>query len=95
MVNNNSQKSLAEVCAAVIQHQNKILITLRPEDKRLGGYWEFPGGIQKRLHLHARQIRIPHPDKGMIDVSAPLPPHMVQTFNLLAFDLASAGEDDA
>lgn len=57
--------------------------------------WEFPGGIQKRLHLHARQIRIPHPDKGMIDVSAPLPPHMVQTFNLLAFDLASAGEDDA
>ena len=33
-----------EVCAAVIQHQNKILLTLRPEDKRLGGYWEFPGG---------------------------------------------------
>ena len=44
MVNNNSQKSLVEVCAAVIQHQNKILITLRPEGKRLGGYWEFPGG---------------------------------------------------
>jgi 23S rRNA pseudouridine955/2504/2580 synthase len=57
--------------------------------------WEFPGGIQKRLHLHARRIRIPHPDGGMIDVSAPLPPHMVQTFNLLGFDPASAGEDDA
>ena len=40
MVNNNK----IEVCAAVIQHHNKILITLRPEDKRLGGYWEFPGG---------------------------------------------------
>ncbi len=33
-----------KVCAAVIYHQNKILITLRPEDKKLGGYWEFPGG---------------------------------------------------
>ncbi len=32
------------VCAAVIVHQGKILLTLRPRDKRLGGYWEFPGG---------------------------------------------------
>lgn len=51
--------------------------------------WEFPGGIQKRLHLHARRIRIPHPDGGWLDVSAPLPPHMVQTFNLLALDEAN------
>ncbi len=36
--------------------------------------WEFPGGIQNRLHLHARRIRIPHPDKGVIDVTAPMPP---------------------
>ena len=50
--------------------------------------WEFPGGIQKKLHLHAARIRIPHPDgEGMLDVSAPLPPHMVQTWNLLGFDL--------
>lgn len=44
MVTNDNQKPPIEVCAAVIQHQSKILITLRPEDKRLGGYWEFPGG---------------------------------------------------
>ncbi|RLB77824.1 MAG: (deoxy)nucleoside triphosphate pyrophosphohydrolase [Deltaproteobacteria bacterium] len=44
MSNDDHQKTPIEVCAAVIQHQNKILITLRPEDKRLGGYWEFPGG---------------------------------------------------
>ncbi len=56
--------------------------------------WEFPGGIQKRLHLHARRIRIPHPDGGTLDVRAPLPPHMVQTFNLLGLD-ESEGEDDA
>lgn len=48
--------------------------------------WELPGGIQKRLHLHARRIVIPHPDGGVIDVTAPLPPHMVQSFNLLGFD---------
>jgi len=44
MVNSDNQKLPVEVCAAIIQHQSKVLITLRPEDKRLGGYWEFPGG---------------------------------------------------
>ncbi len=48
--------------------------------------WQLPGGIQKKLHLHARRIRIAHPDGGMLDVTAPLPPHMVQTWNLLGFD---------
>ena len=53
--------------------------------------WEFPGGLQNRLHLHARRILIPHPDgSGVIDVTAPLPPHMVQSWNLLGFDEASA-----
>jgi 23S rRNA pseudouridine955/2504/2580 synthase len=49
--------------------------------------WEFPGGLQNRLHLLARRIVVPHPRKtGLIDVSAPLPPHMAQSFNLLGFD---------
>lgn len=48
--------------------------------------WEFPGGVQKRLHLHARHIDIPHPDGGRLKVTAPLPPHMVQSWNLLGFD---------
>jgi 23S rRNA pseudouridine955/2504/2580 synthase len=49
--------------------------------------WELPGGIQKRLHLLARRIVIPHPRTGKpIDVTAPLPPHMQQSFNLLGFD---------
>ena len=46
-------------------------------------------GIQKKLHLHARRIVVPHPrGKGTIDVSAPLPPHMEQTFNLLGWDVS-------
>lgn len=52
--------------------------------------WELPGGMQNRLHLHARRIVIPHPDGGTIDVTAPLPPHMVQSWNLLGFDEADA-----
>jgi len=55
--------------------------------------WEFPGGIQNRLHLHARRILIPHPDKGVIDVTAPMPPHMRQSWNLIGFDEASAEEE--
>jgi len=54
--------------------------------------WEFPGGLQNRLHLHARRIVIPHPDGGVIDVTAPMPPHMRQSWNLLGFDEASAEE---
>lgn len=50
--------------------------------------WDLPGGMQNRLHLHARRIRIPNPSGGMLDVTAPIPPHMVQSFNLLAFDEA-------
>lgn len=56
--------------------------------------WDFPGGIQKKLHLHARRLRIPHPDRGMINVTAPLPPHMVQSWNLLGLDEAD-GEREA
>ena len=48
--------------------------------------WRLPGGIQNRLHLLARRIAVPHPRGGVIDVTAPLPPHMVQTWNLLGLD---------
>ena len=48
--------------------------------------YEFPGGMQNKLHLLARRIAIPHPRGGTIDVTAPLPPHMEQSWNLLGFD---------
>lgn len=56
--------------------------------------WDFPGGVQKKLHLHARQLKIPHPSGGWINVTAPLPPHMVQTFNLLGLDEADGVPED-
>lgn len=48
--------------------------------------WELPGGLQKRLHLLARRIVIPHPRGGFIDATAPLPPHMLQSWNLLGLE---------
>jgi 23S rRNA pseudouridine955/2504/2580 synthase len=48
--------------------------------------WELPGGLQNRLHLLARRIAVPHPRGGTLDITAPLPPHMQQSWNLLGFD---------
>jgi 23S rRNA pseudouridine955/2504/2580 synthase len=48
--------------------------------------WELPGGMQNKLHLLARRIAVPHPRGGVIDVTAPLPPHMLQSWNLLGLD---------
>ena len=48
--------------------------------------WELPGGLQNRLHLLARRIVVPHPRGGVLDITAPLPPHMQQSWNLLGFD---------
>jgi 23S rRNA pseudouridine955/2504/2580 synthase len=48
--------------------------------------WQLPGGMQNRLHLVARRIVVPHPRGGTIDITAPLPPHMRQSWNLIGFD---------
>jgi 23S rRNA pseudouridine955/2504/2580 synthase len=44
--------------------------------------------IEPRLHLHARRLVIPHPRPGAprIDITAPLPPHMLATWALLGLD---------
>lgn len=56
--------------------------------------WELPGGLQNCLHLHARRLIIPHPKGGRIDVTAPLPQHMQQSWNLLGLSTDSWGEID-
>jgi 23S rRNA pseudouridine955/2504/2580 synthase len=60
------------------------------------------GSISRKLHLHARRLRIDHPDGGKLDVSAEPPPHFSESLSGLGFDLAggdlpfdaSASEDD-
>lgn len=44
------------------------------------------GAIADKLHLHARSIDIARPDGGRLQVVAPLPPHMVKSWELLGFD---------
>jgi 23S rRNA pseudouridine955/2504/2580 synthase len=40
----------------------------------------------RQLHLHARSLRLPHPrGGGIIEVKAPLPPHMKATFKYFGF----------
>lgn len=48
--------------------------------------WEAPEGLGQGLHLHARRITLPLRSGKMLDVSAPLPPHMLHTFEALGFD---------
>jgi len=43
-------------------------------------------GIAKKLHLHARAIRLPRPGGDVIEVIAPLPAHMAATWRLFGFD---------
>jgi 23S rRNA pseudouridine955/2504/2580 synthase len=42
-------------------------------------------GLATELHLHARALRLPHPDGGTLLVEAELPPHMQATFRTLGF----------
>jgi len=55
-------------------------------DEKYGGNAGMPEGVSKRLHLHARRIVFPHPRGGTVDVSAPLPAHLRDTFTLFGFD---------
>lgn len=46
-------------------------------------------GVEMKLHLHARRLIIPHPRPGLpkIDVTAPLPEHMLATWKLLGLQV--------
>src|SRR3712207_4667082 len=59
-------------------------------DGKYGGQEAFlTGTISRKLHLHARRLRIDHPDGGRIDVTADLPPHLAETIANLGFELDS------
>ena len=58
-------------------------------DGKYGGLDAFlTGGVSRKMHLHARRIRIDHPDGGRVDVTAELPQHFADSMTLLGFDLA-------
>ena len=56
-------------------------------DGKYGGPAAFlTGGISRKMHLHARRIRVDHPDGGEIDVTAELPTHFAESLAGLGFD---------
>jgi 23S rRNA pseudouridine955/2504/2580 synthase len=58
-------------------------------DGKYGGPAAFLSGeaISRKVHLHAREIVLPHPTaRGEIVVRAPLPNHMKKTWGLFDFD---------
>jgi 23S rRNA pseudouridine955/2504/2580 synthase len=58
------------------------------DNKYGGGDALADSGIDRKLHLHARRLVIPHPVEGepRIDVTAPLPEHMRKTWEMLGLD---------
>jgi len=55
-------------------------------DAKYGGAEAFlTGGVSRKLHLHARRIRIDAPEGGKIDVTAELPTHFAETLSTLGF----------
>jgi 23S rRNA pseudouridine955/2504/2580 synthase len=58
-------------------------------DGKYGGKDAFlTGGVSRKMHLHARRIRVDHPDGGRVDVTAELPSHFAESLDTLGFDLA-------
>ena len=56
-------------------------------DAKYGGAEAFlTGGVSRKMHLHARRLRIEGPDGVTIDGSAELPDHFADTLKMLGFD---------
>jgi 23S rRNA pseudouridine955/2504/2580 synthase len=61
-------------------------------DGKYGGPDAFlTGGVSRKLHLHARRLRIDSPTGGKIDVTAEPPSHFSETLAMIGFDV-SAGD---
>lgn len=48
----------------------------------------LPGALSRKLHLHARRIRLRKPDGAVVEVEAPLPRHMNESWTTLGFEEA-------
>lgn len=64
-------------------------------DGKYGGAAAFLPDLAgaKQPHLHAREIRLPHPrGSGVLRATAPLPPHMAATWRYFDLDPADDGD---
>jgi 23S rRNA pseudouridine955/2504/2580 synthase len=56
------------------------------EQRRRDPILAVPDDVERKLHLLARRLVLPHPRGGTLDVTAPLPPHMQKSFDKFGFD---------
>lgn len=64
--------------------------------QNLGDGWgaQLGGDVSRKLHLHARALTLKHPVTGArLNLSAPLPEHMQQTWDLFQWQAADAPDD--
>ncbi len=61
---------------------------LEDEARRRDPHRAAPPSLDRKLHLLARRLVLPHPRGGLIDVTAPLPPHMRKTWDTFGFELS-------
>ncbi|MEL7214985.1 MAG: RluA family pseudouridine synthase [Pseudomonadota bacterium] len=55
---------------------------------------QLGGDISRKLHLHARSLRLPHPSTGAtLSLTAPLPEHMQRTWDMLGWSAQDAPAD--
>lgn len=61
-------------------------------DGKYGGSQAFPDkkNLARRLHLHARRIKLPHPDGGVLDVKADLPKDLKASWDFFGFSMDAA-----
>jgi len=62
-------------------------------DSKYGGEEAQPtGNLSRKLHLHARSIKIPHPEGGVFEIEAPLTSHIADSWKFLGFDEREAAD---
>jgi 23S rRNA pseudouridine955/2504/2580 synthase len=64
--------------------------------ENLGDGWgaQLGGDVSRKLHLHARSLKIEHPvSKAILHITAPLPEHMARTWDLFQWVPSEAPED--
>lgn len=65
-------------------------------DGKYGGRSAFPDIPRQEsrpvLHLHARRLIVAHPAGGVLDIAAPLPVHMAESFRRFGFEPEEGGD---
>jgi 23S rRNA pseudouridine955/2504/2580 synthase len=76
----------AEAIGCPIIGDPKYGHSLEDSYRRADQNQNLPTGVENKLHLLARRLILPHPKGGVLDVTAPLPPHMKKSWEMFGFD---------